>query len=293
MNSRKKKLAAAAMLFASVFGTKKSEALNPQLNTQISKKNNLTIAPLTRKFNKDLLLKIGIPSAVALLVGGGILTWALWPKNKDVKKINPDVHDPNKPENIDDINNIDDANGGDKNIKPILPININEIKKLHFDNITTADQMFNALVQIADSCKFFGLKSSDVGFNDEKFNIFEKRKEIQQILSLINYKGKRNKMNEIEIIPKASGNDIDQIIKKKELSRTIELNSDKKLKGIQIYNSKNTQNENEHFASLKMSIGKEKRFNNRYIPSKVLKIPKYNTPTIVSINKDILNNQYI
>ena len=38
MNSRKKKLAAAAMLFASVFGVKKSEALNPQVNTQISKR---------------------------------------------------------------------------------------------------------------------------------------------------------------------------------------------------------------------------------------------------------------
>lgn len=89
MNSRKKKLAAAAMLFASVFGVKKSEALDPQLNTQISKKNNLTVAPPTRKFNKDLLLKIGIPSAAVLLITGGILTWALWPKNKDAKKANP------------------------------------------------------------------------------------------------------------------------------------------------------------------------------------------------------------
>ena len=127
--------------------------------------------------------------------------------------------------------------------------------------------------------------------DDKKFNIFEKRKEIQQILSLINYKGKRNKMNEIEIIPKASGNDIDQIIKKKELSRTIELNSDKKLKGIQIYNSKNTQNENEHFASLKMSIGKEKRFNNRYIPSKVLKIPKYNNKYDLEFKENALNSE--
>ena len=89
MNSRKKKLAAAAMLFASVFGAKKSEALNPQVNTQISKKNNLTVAPPTRKFNKDLLLKIGIPSVAAFLITGGILTWALWPKNKDAKKANP------------------------------------------------------------------------------------------------------------------------------------------------------------------------------------------------------------
>ena len=89
MNSRKKKLAAAAMLFASVFGAKKSEALNPQVNTQISKKNNLTVAPPTRKFNKDLLLKIGIPSVAAFLITGGILTWALWPKNKHVKKTNP------------------------------------------------------------------------------------------------------------------------------------------------------------------------------------------------------------
>jgi hypothetical protein len=45
--------------------------------------------PPTKKFNKDLLLKIGIPSAAAFLITGGILTWALWPKNKDVKKTNP------------------------------------------------------------------------------------------------------------------------------------------------------------------------------------------------------------
>ena len=164
MNSRKKKLAAAAMLFASVFGVKKSEALNPQVNTQISKKNNLTVAPPTRKFNKDLLLKIGIPSAAAFLITGGILTWALWPKNKDVKKTNPDVNDPNKSGNTDDIN---DTYDGSKSIKPVLPININKIKKLNFDNITTSDQMFNALKQIAQNYKFFGLKSSVVGFNNE------------------------------------------------------------------------------------------------------------------------------
>ena len=153
------------MLFASVFGARKSEALNPQVNTQISKKNNLTVAPPTRKFNKDLLLKIGIPSAAAfLLITGGILTWALWPKNKDVEKTNPDVHDPNKSGNIDDIN---DTYDGSKNIKPVLPININKIKKLNFDNITTSDQMFNALKQIAQNYKFFGLKSSVVGFNSE------------------------------------------------------------------------------------------------------------------------------
>ena len=164
MNSRKKKLAAAAMLFASVFGVKKSEALNPQVNTQISKKNNLTVAPPTRKFNKDLLLKIGIPSAAAFLITGGILTWALWPKNKDVKKTNPDVNDPNKSGNTDDIK---DTYDGSKSIKPVLPININKIKKLNFDNITTSDQMFNALKQIAQNYKFFGLKSSVVGFNNE------------------------------------------------------------------------------------------------------------------------------
>ena len=49
MNSRKKKLTAAAMLFASVFGARKSEASNPQLNTQISKKNNLTVTPPYQK----------------------------------------------------------------------------------------------------------------------------------------------------------------------------------------------------------------------------------------------------
>ncbi len=95
MDSRKKKLAAAAMLFASVFGARKSEALNPQVNTQISKNNNLTVAPPTRKFNKDLLLKIGIPSVAAFLITGGILTWALWPKNKDNKDSIPSKIDDN------------------------------------------------------------------------------------------------------------------------------------------------------------------------------------------------------
>ena len=89
MNSRKKKLTAATMLFASVFGAKNSEALDSSLNTKTSQNNKLSVAPPTKKFNKDLLLKIGIPSAAALLIGGGALTWALWPKNKDVKKTNP------------------------------------------------------------------------------------------------------------------------------------------------------------------------------------------------------------
>lgn len=117
-----------------------------------------------------MLLKIAIPSAAVLLITGGVLTWALWPKNKDVKKINPDVNDPNKPGNIDDISNIDDTNDDSKNIKSVPPINVNEIKKLHFDNITTADQMLDALKQIAQNYKFFGLKSSDVGFNGAKFS---------------------------------------------------------------------------------------------------------------------------
>ena len=89
------------------------------MNTQISKKNNLTVAPPTRKFNKDLLLKIGIPSVAAFLITGGILTWALWPKNKDVKKTNPDVHDPstnlNPEQNINCETNL--GSGQIKNIK--------------------------------------------------------------------------------------------------------------------------------------------------------------------------------
>ena len=37
MNSRKKKLAAAAMLFASVFGVKKSEALRTRIHKRFNK----------------------------------------------------------------------------------------------------------------------------------------------------------------------------------------------------------------------------------------------------------------
>ena len=145
MNSRKKKLAAAAMLFASVFGAKKSEALNPQVNTQISKKNNLTVAPPTRKFNKDLLLKIGIPSAAAfLLITGGILTWALWPKNKDVKKTNPDVHDPstnlNPEPNINDETSL--GSGQIKNIeqKTIIIANTAENENNNEENKLKIDE---------------------------------------------------------------------------------------------------------------------------------------------------------
>jgi hypothetical protein len=119
MNSRKKKLTAAAMLFASVFGAKNSEALDSSLNTKTSQNNKLSVAPPTKKFNKDLLLKIGIPSAAALLIGGGALTWALWPKNKDVKKTNPDVHDPspnlNPEQNINDETSL--GSGQIKNIE--------------------------------------------------------------------------------------------------------------------------------------------------------------------------------
>jgi hypothetical protein len=45
MNSRKKKLTAAAMLFASVFGAKNSEALDSSLNTKTSQNNKLSVAP--------------------------------------------------------------------------------------------------------------------------------------------------------------------------------------------------------------------------------------------------------
>jgi hypothetical protein len=64
-------------------------------------------------------LKIGIPSAAAFLITGGILTWALWPKNKDVKKTNPDVHDPspnlNPEQNINDETSL--GSGQIKNIE--------------------------------------------------------------------------------------------------------------------------------------------------------------------------------
>ena len=107
------------MLFASVFGAKNSEALDSSLNTKTSQNNKLSVAPPTKKFNKDLLLKIGIPSAAALLIGGGALTWALWPKNKDVKKTNPDVHDPitnlNPEPNINDETSL--GSGQIKNIE--------------------------------------------------------------------------------------------------------------------------------------------------------------------------------
>ena len=127
MNSRKKKLAAAAMLFASVFGARKSEALNPQVNTQISKKNNLTVAPPTRKFNKDLLLKIGIPSVAAFLITGGILTWALWPKNKDNKDSIPSKIDDNNEIKQSTIKTNDPKNGNQKKM------NIGEFKKQAFE----------------------------------------------------------------------------------------------------------------------------------------------------------------
>ena len=40
-----------------------------------------------------------------------------------------------------------------------------------------------------------------------------------------------------------------------------------------------------------MSIGKEKRFNNRYIPSKVLKIPKYNNKYDLDFKENDLNSE--
>jgi hypothetical protein len=83
-------------------------------------------------------------------------------------------------------------------------------------------------------------------------------------------------MNELEISPKESRNNMDLNIKKKESTKRIEINSEKNLKGIEIYSNKNILNENEHFGNLKMAVSKEKKQPNKYILSKVLKTSKYN-----------------
>jgi len=166
MNSRKKKLAAAAMLFASVFGVKKSEALDPQLNTQISKKNNLTVAPPTRKFNKDLLLKIGIPSAAAfLLITGGILTWALWPKNKDVEKTNPDVHDPS-------------ANDPSANLNPEQ--NINCETNLGSGQIKNIKQKTTTIANTAENKNKNNNEENELKIDEPKIKIKTNKKDVKQ-----------------------------------------------------------------------------------------------------------------
>ena len=130
------------------------------------------------------------------------------------------------------------------------------------------------------------------GVEDGKqYNIFKKRKEIQELISLIDNKGKKDDMNELEISPKESRNNMGLIIKKKESTKRIELNSDKNLKGIEIYSNKNIPNENEHFANLKMTVSKEKKQPNKYILSKVLKTSKYNNKYDISFQENDLNSE--
>ena len=158
MNSRKKKLTAAAMLFASVFGARKSEALNPQVNTQISKKNNLTVAPPTRKFNKDLLLKIGIPSVAAFLITGGILTWALWPKNKDVKKINPIPADTDTTSKVLGATTSDDEING-KKLQTASKPDQNKQKNI-VPNVNAEDCVKSFLQKKIQNKDFFGIEQT-------------------------------------------------------------------------------------------------------------------------------------
>ena len=108
MNSRKKKLAAAAMLFASVFGAKKSEALNPRINTQLSGSKAATPAAamskgLNKATTKVTTNKSGLPAwAMWTLIGGGsaagiaAMAGTIWYCLKDKNKNPQDPNETNK-----------------------------------------------------------------------------------------------------------------------------------------------------------------------------------------------------
>ena len=108
MNSRKKKLAAAAMLFASVFGARKSEALNPRINTQLLGSKAATPAAamsqgLNKATTKVTTNKSGLPAwAKWLMIGGGsaagiaVIAGTIWCCLKDKNKNPQDPNETNK-----------------------------------------------------------------------------------------------------------------------------------------------------------------------------------------------------
>ena len=95
--------------------------------------------------------------------------------------------------------------------------------------------------------------------NGKNFNIFHKGKQIQEIISLIDYEGKKNDINKVEIDGEAPRNFQNKELKIKEPRKTNDIFSKKNLKDIQIYESKNILTENKQFNSLKMAIIKEKK----------------------------------
>ena len=109
MNSRKKKLAAAAMLFASVFGARKSEALNPRINTQLSGSKAATpAAAMSQGLNKATTKaatnkKSGLPTWAkwtliggASVVGAAAIAGTVWCCLKDKNKNPQDPNETNK-----------------------------------------------------------------------------------------------------------------------------------------------------------------------------------------------------
>ena len=123
------------------------------------------------------------------------------------------------------------------------------------------------------------------------FNIFKRGKQIQAIISLIDYKDKKSSI--IEYNSKIANKN-----NKGELESSKELNSDTNHIGIKIYKNKNEKLEikaKKNLTNLKIDEGKEKITNAKFIISKVFKpkqqINKYDNSKEIDI--DINSKEYL
>ena len=159
----KKKLAF-ALACASVLGGRTS-AMNNKINiNKTGVKSSQTLgavrdATVNKDFSNDKAkgfgnrdknnkpVVIATTAAAATLVAVSVIGFTIFGSKKDNRQ-NPEF--PNDPTKI-------------KNLPPV----VEKSKELFFDNISTKEQMFDAIKKIAQNYKFFGLNSSVVGFNSE------------------------------------------------------------------------------------------------------------------------------
>ena len=204
------------------------------MNTQISKKNNLTVAPPTRKFNKDLLLKIGIPSVAAFLITGGILTWALWPKNKDVKKINPIPADTDTTSKVLGATTSDDEING-KKVQTASKPDQNKRENI-VPNVKADEYIISFLQKKIQNKDFFGIEQTyfesvenDFEFTDlDSFgkSIEKLEKEFDDLLTEID----NNLTNILSESNAKNGNNFQRKLGKKSIKFVIE-------KGVNIFSN--------------------------------------------------------
>ena len=113
---------------------------------------------------------------------------------------------------------------------------------------------------------------------ENNYNIFQKKKEIQEIISNVESKEKNSDSILIKEDNKSSFNIYNNQNKRtKESNKTRELYSNLDLKGIKIYSNKNSKEENRSFTIIKSDGEKDQKIKNKLFKTKELKLKKQKT----------------